>query len=60
MNATTLIEILTAAIAGYSQIVADLHKGVITPAEAETKIAAHHAALATARAAEDAQIAAKQ
>jgi len=59
VNATELIEVLSAAIAAYTEIRADLQSGVITAADAEAKIAVHHAALVSARAAEDAEIAAK-
>ena len=67
MNTAALITLLTTGIANagklaaaYSEIIADLHGGAITDAEAEARIAAHHAAIAAARTAEDAEIAAKQ
>lgn len=58
MTAAALIQLLALGISTYSQILADLHSGSITPAEAEARIAAAHSTFATDRTQEDKDFAA--
>jgi hypothetical protein len=56
MSVTEIIDVLTALIADAATLIADVHTGVVTTDEAEKRIAAGLARLATDRASEDAEI----